>query len=323
MTTATVVCLVGVLWGVDVSEARRAIAEIHLRDTLPLFVCFAVASGLRVVRARALLVTPVPLGSMFVITSVGFSATNVMPLRLGELVRPLLLHDRLGVPAADALSGLVAERVLDVSVLAALLVLLAVTAELPPVVVGGVEVIAAARAAVGGAAAAGLVGLALVAWRGADVLQRLDRGGLVGRGVRLAGDLAGAVRALMQRPRALLVSVVCTAGMWGVAVVAVWVGLGVIVQPTPSLWTAMLTWTGALCAMTVLPTPGFFGPFEGGAATALVVSGVDGDVARTFAVVYHLFAFGWSVGLGLLCAWVAGVDVAAISRRSASRELGG
>ncbi|MCB9169861.1 MAG: flippase-like domain-containing protein [Flavobacteriales bacterium] len=43
----------------------------------------------------------------------GFAANNVLPLRLGEVVRVLVLHRSTGVPRSTALASLLAERILD------------------------------------------------------------------------------------------------------------------------------------------------------------------------------------------------------------------
>ncbi|MGC8916454.1 MAG: lysylphosphatidylglycerol synthase transmembrane domain-containing protein [Thermoanaerobaculum sp.] len=46
-------------------------------------------------------------------TAAGFATSTVLPARLGELVRPLLLSARTGLPAAATLASIVAERLLD------------------------------------------------------------------------------------------------------------------------------------------------------------------------------------------------------------------
>lgn len=46
-------------------------------------------------------------------TAAGFATSTVLPARLGELVRPLLLSARAGLPPAATLASIVAERLLD------------------------------------------------------------------------------------------------------------------------------------------------------------------------------------------------------------------
>src|SRR5262249_27492324 len=58
-------------------------------------------------------VAAVPLGESFSATAIGFAATAVLPLRLGELIRPALLARRLGFGITPALSSVVLERLFD------------------------------------------------------------------------------------------------------------------------------------------------------------------------------------------------------------------
>lgn len=52
-------------------------------------------------------------GTLAGCTAAGFATSTVLPARLGELVRPLLLAARAGLPAAATLASIVAERFLD------------------------------------------------------------------------------------------------------------------------------------------------------------------------------------------------------------------
>src|SRR5262249_23812867 len=74
-------------------------------------------SGL-LVRARRwrLLLRPVaavPLARAFSATAIGFAATAVLPLRLGEVIRPAVLARRVGFGISPALSSVVLERLFD------------------------------------------------------------------------------------------------------------------------------------------------------------------------------------------------------------------
>jgi hypothetical protein len=72
------------------------------------------------------LVTPLgehDVRKIFRICAVGFTAIVILPLRLGEMVRPYLLSKESGVPMSAALGTAVVERVLDGLLITGLLVL--------------------------------------------------------------------------------------------------------------------------------------------------------------------------------------------------------
>ena len=78
---------------------------------------------LRAVRWRSLIATPRPLGigSLFSATMIGFMANNVLPLRLGEFVRPWALSRREKISKSTLLATVVVERAVDMLTLLAIL----------------------------------------------------------------------------------------------------------------------------------------------------------------------------------------------------------
>jgi len=78
---------------------------------------------LRAVRWRSLIQSPkrLGLGGLFSATMIGFMANNVLPLRLGEFVRPWALSRREGLSKSTLLATIVVERVVDMLTLLAIL----------------------------------------------------------------------------------------------------------------------------------------------------------------------------------------------------------
>lgn len=70
---------------------------------------------LRAVRWRYFIQTerPLPLGSLFSATMIGFMANNVLPFRLGEFVRPWALARRESLSKSTLLATVVVERAVD------------------------------------------------------------------------------------------------------------------------------------------------------------------------------------------------------------------
>jgi uncharacterized protein (TIRG00374 family) len=84
---------------------------------------YFVGVWLRAARWR-LLMSPfavVPTQRLFGIILIGFAVNNVLPLRLGEVVRAFLLRQSHGVPIASTLATIVIERLLDVFTLCGIL----------------------------------------------------------------------------------------------------------------------------------------------------------------------------------------------------------
>jgi glycosyltransferase 2 family protein len=78
---------------------------------------------LRAVRWRSLISSPRPLGlpALFSATMIGFMANNVLPLRLGEFVRPWALSRREKLSKSTLLATVVVERAVDMLTLLVIL----------------------------------------------------------------------------------------------------------------------------------------------------------------------------------------------------------
>src|SRR5512134_926418 len=108
----------------------------------------------------------VPFGRLWIIVSVAYMAINLLPVRLGEFVRPWLLSRRAQITFSNVVGNLVVEKTMDsVVILFYILVGLLTVEQLPPWVRTG-AVFPAAGAAV-------LVTLVLlVYWRGEAFVER-------------------------------------------------------------------------------------------------------------------------------------------------------
>lgn len=108
----------------------------------------------------------VPLARMFLLTNVGYMANNLLPMRLGEVLRAGALGARSRIPVAGALATIVLERALDlIGALGVLVFMLVLQRQLPT---GGI-----AESARDGA-------LALARFQGLAPLLALGAGGMLG-----------------------------------------------------------------------------------------------------------------------------------------------
>ncbi len=317
----TLACLAWVLTGVDPSQAAATLGTMGWGWLIPVMALYLFAHALRVARFLLLLDAPPEArpgaARTFSIVSVGYLAIHVVPLRMGEFVRPWLLRERAGVPLGAGLAAIVLERILDMLMLLGMLLCVGTWVELPTgVVVQGVDVLASGQRAATVLLGVGVAGLATVVGLGERVLARTDRmpaGGVVRR-------FAEAVRRLAGRPLTALAALALSVTIWAVTIGAVRLAMAAF-PGIPNGWSdALTTWSLTLAGMTAVPTPGFFGGYEAACSTILGLLGADGTSAATFAILLHLGQFAFTVVLGVACLLMEGLSLGQVVTRS--REAG-
>ncbi len=133
----TVACLVWVLWGIEIEVVGSALERFRWWAVLPMLALYFSAHVVRCYRLRLLMDVRLGLWPLLSVNSIGFLAINVVPFRLGELVRPYLFLEKHDIPLGTSLAAIFAERVLDMLSLLVMLLLVGVVVDIPP---GGVEV---------------------------------------------------------------------------------------------------------------------------------------------------------------------------------------
>jgi uncharacterized protein (TIRG00374 family) len=211
---------------------------------------------------------------------IGYLANNLLPARLGELVRSHYLGDREGISRAAALGTVVVERVVDlvavVAIASAALLILSVRG------------IVASAIFVG----AGVAGLFLVVLTLGIVAHRLpgaDRArALVDRWPRvreLARSLQGGL-AVAARPRTLAEALAVSAAGWTVAILA-WLAVGQSIGLELTVAQAALIASGVALASAIPAGPSNLGTFEFAAVEIGKAIGVTADSAFALALIVH------------------------------------
>ncbi len=313
----TLVCLAWVVWGIDVDEAIAGVGRFRWGYLGPIWLTYLLAHVLRAQRFRILLPQPLDFSASFSALSIGYLALHVIPFRLGELVRPYLVREQRGVPFGDSLAAVVFERLLDVTMLLAMILGTTWLVELPAgLEVGGVDVLGLAQRGAGllvALCAVGLVGILVLGPRVLGVTDRLPLGGLF-RVVFVR--FHGAVAALAARPAVALQAFALSVVIWALTVLAVRLQLAASPGLPAGFDAALATWTATLSGMTVLPTPGFFGGFEAACVTALQALGSPRELAAPFAILLHLTQFVFTVALGAVFLVREGLDLRQVVARS-------
>jgi hypothetical protein len=295
-----------VLGNVEWSAVRAHIGSASL-PLLAAAVAIATATfPLRLLRWRLLLRRddgdPIRIAPMWHAVAIGFMANNVLPFRMGEIMRTLTVSRLAPVRFTAAFSSIAVERVFDGLTVVAFLAVSLFTAGLPAgTAIGGVPI--ARLAAIAGAmlGAALLAAVAVVAWPLAA--ERVIR--KVVPGERLAEKLVALVEgvrhglSVLRSPARLAAVIGWSLVLWLVNALSFYVAFRAF--DIPAGFAAALLLQGVLVLGIAVPsTPGYVGLFEGAIKAVLLLFAVAPDRAVAYAVTYHVTTF---IPIVLLGAW--------------------
>jgi hypothetical protein len=222
----------------------------------------------------------VPTRRLIAISFVGFLAIMLLPLRMGEVVRPVLIRQKGKISGSAALGTIAAERVLDGLYVAILLaVALSFVPRLPleGVMLGNFAIANVPRLGylLVLVFAGALATLAMFLWKHA-LAVKLTRSiiGLVSKGLadkleKKVSDLADGLRAVPD-PKLMLPFTVETLLYWGANALTMWLlGWGCGLTMTVGHAFAVM---GVLAMGILLPSaPGLFGAFQFSVFAALLM----------------------------------------------------
>ncbi len=308
------------LYQVNPRELKDALAGANYIYLAPAVAVYFVSVFFRSVRWRYLLMPlrPFPVKSLYPVVVVGYTANNLLPMRLGELVRAYYLARRENFSTSSALGTVAVERVFDgvtllaaVAVTAPVLLLLGEFDDSSNISRGTIILLAAVTVAVFGGALLLFTALAVSPRFAAMVEGRLN---ILPQ--RLREPVQCFYRSflsalgILSSPRKhfelIMLSLPVWAGEWAVYFLIAFSfdlhtyfgSVGVLV-----LAVALLTATSNL-ATGVPSAVGGIGPFEVVAQQTLVLLGVGATVAGTYAGFVHLVALWLPVNLvGLVILW--------------------
>jgi glycosyltransferase 2 family protein len=224
-----------------------------------------------------------PFAPVFTALCAGYLASNVLPARLGEVVRVLLLVSEQPVGVARTVSTIVVERLLDVLSVMIILVSLLPFVTLPPAMTRAAQSLAV-LALVGSA-----VLLLLSFWRERvlgwtqSVLRHirfLDRPAIY----EALGHLIDGFATL--RGKLGLVLIALSLLSWFGSVAVAWCVSQAFAMSVPVTAMAFAVVVVAL-GMIVPSSPGYVGVFHYLVTVALAPFGVPKDAALSFALVWH------------------------------------
>ncbi len=262
------------LRGKDLGGIWQAMRSADYRALVPYLAILVAIHFARTIRWGILLepVARIPFARLNAASAVGFMALVLLPFRLGELGRPVLVAERPGLRVSAALSSIVVERVAD-GLFTGLMLLASVLAI--PDGVPGVHVVRVAGVAVSMAFGALLVFL-VIAYRSRELAVRITERTVGALSPRLAARVSGMMDAfihglrLVPSRRKVVAFFALTVAYWGLNAWGMRIlarGFGLELLPLQAC-----TVLGVLVGGAMIPAgPGMVGTFQGAVVLGLAL----------------------------------------------------
>ena len=292
---------------VPVAELGAALERFDARWLVPAVV---ISFSLMVMRAWRwqLALRPlehVGLGRLWVVCSVAYMAINLLPVRLGEVVRPWLLSRRARVTISNVIGNLVIEKTMDsIAIVFYILVGLLTATDLPPWVRRGAWFPAIAAALLAGV-------VVLLWWKGEPFVDRWVVHYLP---ERFGGRLNRVTRAIIDGMRVLpdgrlLLSVfVVSIALWFLPILSSYVIICAFNFNVP--FNAALIVFIFIGFGTALPNaPGMIGTYQYACVLALGLFGVTQADALAFGLLLNALQLLSIIAQGLLAYPFAGISL--------------
>lgn len=287
------------LAGVDWNEAWAAMARAQYLYCIPMTAGAVWQLYIRAQRWRILLR---PIGSpemktLVAATNIGFMANMVLPLRVGEVIRPVLVSRKEKQPLGGILATIVLERVFDVFTI---LALFGITTALLPVsdeiTLTGYGLLTMALLIAGAAM--------FIRWQEATALSLL-RWGLRPLRANISEPIekffGGFVQALrvLESPAEVVRIVAWSFFLWLVLSAVFGCAILAFDLPVPLVLGSIAVTVIVAIAVSAPSAPGFIGAFQLGCWLGLQLFGVEKSDAIAFSIVLHVTQFVGVVGAGL------------------------
>jgi uncharacterized protein (TIRG00374 family) len=292
----SVVALWLVLRNISFENFGQALAQISPSVLALVVILYFVSLGLRALCWRILLQKKAPYLRVLFVLSEGYLLNNLLPLRVGELGRAMLLGREKGLGFFKVLSTIVVERAYDMAIAACLLLgtlpLVLKMDSSRPLAIGILVVV--------------VLGLFALYWMARyreqveSLAARLGRRwGFIQKIVvpKLGSILDGF--SVLTRPHFFVFSLGLMVISWGASILEEFIILRSLVPAAPFWWVGLVLSAAALGA-AVPSAPAAIGVYEGFTVGALSLVGVDPAKGLVFAILVHLVSFTFSNILGVV-----------------------
>jgi hypothetical protein len=287
----------------------------HARYEYVVMCAVIVVAGMAVrgLRWRVLTGGRLNLADAFWLWNIGFLFNDVLPAKLGEIVKSMLAGRRPGMSFTSALSSVVVERLFDMVTVAALLAIALASNPLPSWATDAGLVISAIA----------VVGIGVLAFAARNPEPSLKLGVKVLALLPMFTEekahdfLAPFVEGLggVRDLRIFAAGLGLSALAWAISAAATWV-LMFAFWPDPPFSVAVLVLAAAGLGVSVPSAPSGIGPFQAAIIGVLTVIHYDLALSQSYAIANHGLVFIVTVVMGLIGLGREGVSFGDMARQA-------
>jgi len=288
--------------GTDFEGVKGSFRQAHYIYIIPVVLLSIIVQILRAYRWGVVLEPMEKIGqwTLFSISSVGFMAISLLPVRMGEIVRPYLVSQKSSIKLGSAFATIVVERVFDMLTLMIFLLIVLIRVELPQWIFRSALSILLIFIPV----LFLLIFLAVkreVSAKGVDrILGKLPHK-ISSRLMRLFHSFIDGLQILPDLKRTVSV-VLLSLLIWGLVGILTYL----LFSSFPSMGQLPLAAGFAVLVITALgislPTaPGFIGNYHFSCVLGLTLFGIPKTDALTFAILLHFLQLSVMILLGVVC----------------------
>jgi len=293
------------------AEIRKSLSQVHLPFILWATVVFMVSFSVRALRWNYILrpIKKIGVPQAFSLLSIGFMANNVLPARLGEVVRAYFLAKKTDIRKSLSLATIVLERLSDFAALLLAALIAVLFFSLPPSV-KRVGIVASLFFVFF------VILLIFIHFRKDQALRFLDR---------FLSFLPSPVKQkMMERIHAFMEGLLILKSgkefFWvTLLAVVVWAFWAVALHYTILAFGIQIPFSARLLLLAVInlgalipSSPGYVGPYQYFCWVGLSIFGVDKSLAFSFSIVLHALWYVPLTGLGFIFLWKEHVSISQI-----------
>ncbi len=111
----SIVCLWLFIRNIEWSLLKNALKEANYWFVIPTLILTLLVYVVRALRWKELLlhIKPIPVINLLSVTCIGFMANNILPARVGEVLRPFMLYKKENVKFSTSFATVIVERIFD------------------------------------------------------------------------------------------------------------------------------------------------------------------------------------------------------------------
>ena len=315
------VCLWYATRGTDWAGVGAVLAGAHVGWSLSVIALSLCCHVLRAERWRVLLrpVADVERWPAIAATFVGFGSNAVLPLRLGEIIRPVFLSRRARIPVSPTISSIVLERICDVLLMLGLLLAVMVVYPVPDFIRRGAIVLAVG--------AVGVLTFLVFAVRNRAAGERIIGRVLDLLPARVGTPLRSIAHGLLQGMSALndgrivVLVLVSSVVLWTMIALTYTLSFLALDVQIPLLSGSLVTVVIVATFVSLPQAPGFLGTWQAGCVFALHdLFGVPKDVALGFSLLTWAIQMTANIGSGAIALMIEGVSLRELVHESQEEE---